>query len=61
MSFDQIYARAVENKGESGLKALLSRPKTAAALKKLPDSAYLAEMTKCVFRSGFVWQVVKNK
>jgi len=61
MSFDHIYAQAVANKGESGLTALLPKPKTTTALKKQPDSAYLAEMTACVFRSGFVWKVVENK
>jgi len=34
--------------------------KSAAELAALPDDRYLAEMTKCVFRSGFVWQVIEN-
>ncbi len=60
-SFDKIYKRAVKLKGEAGLKASLPKPATAAQLKKASDSDYLEEMTKCIFRSGFVWRVVENK
>lgn len=60
--FSAIYARAVKNKGgETELAALLPKPLSAAQLRKLRDERVLAEMTKCVFRSGFVWQIVENK
>ena len=60
--FDKIYARAVKRKGgESELEALLPVGKTSTQLKRIKDHAVLAEMTKCVFRSGFVWQVIENK
>ena len=61
-SFDSIFARAAARKGgPEALEALLPQPKSAAALKRIRDDRYLAEMTACVFRSGFVWQVIENK
>ena len=61
-SFDSIFQRAAERKGgEQALLALLPKAKPAAALKRVKDGAYLAEMTKCVFRSGFVWKIIENK
>jgi 3-methyladenine DNA glycosylase Tag len=60
--FAAIYQRAAKRKGGvDALEALLPKPKTAAQLKRVADDRYLAEMTKCVFRSGFVWQVIENK
>ena len=60
--FSRIYERAAQRKGgERALEAMLSKPKSKTALKRLDDSAVLAEMSKCVFRSGFVWQVIENK
>lgn len=61
MSFEKIYAKAVEFKGEAGLRASLPEPKSKRALVATPDADYLAEMTKCIFRSGFVWKIVENK
>lgn len=61
-SFDQIYARAVENKGGiDALEALLPIAKSAQELKMIPNDRYLSEMTRCIFRAGFVWKVVENK
>lgn len=61
-SFDSILHRAVERKGgEAAVEALLPRAKSGDELAALPDRDYLAEMTKCVFRSGFVWKVIENK
>ena len=59
--FAEIRARAVAHKGEAELAAMLPVPATAAELSALDDAECLREMTKCVFRSGFVWQVVENK
>ena len=61
MSFEKIYTKAVELKGEAGLKASLPTPKSTRALVATPDADYLAEMAKCIFRSGFVWKIVENK
>ena len=61
-TFAAIYARAAANKGgKAALEDLLSNPKTPAQLKRISDDRYLAEMTACVFRSGFVWQVIEHK
>lgn len=59
--FSTIYQRAVKRKGERALESMLSRPKTKAKLKKVSDAEVLREMTKCVFRSGFVWKIIEAK
>ncbi len=61
-TFASIFERAAERKGGvDALESLLSKPRSAAQLRKVQDSDVLAEMTKCVFRSGFVWKVIENK
>jgi 3-methyladenine DNA glycosylase Tag len=61
-SFDEIYARAVANKGGvDALEETLPIPKSAQELVKTPNDRFLSEMTKCIFRAGFVWKVVENK
>ncbi|MGE0622394.1 MAG: DNA-3-methyladenine glycosylase I [Pseudomonadales bacterium] len=61
-SFASIEQRAAERKGgAAALEDILPKPAKDAALRKRPDDRYLAEMTKCVFRSGFVWQIIENK
>lgn len=61
-SFDSIFQRAAERKGgAAALEALLPHAAAAAELEARPDDRYLAEMTRCVFRSGFVWQIIERK
>ncbi|WP_291843363.1 DNA-3-methyladenine glycosylase I [Maricaulis sp.] len=36
-------------------------PKSADALKAVPDDRWLAQMTRCVFQAGFVWKVIEAK
>lgn len=61
-SFQHIYQRASERKGGSAqLELLIDKPLTAADLASIGDDRYLAEFTKKVFQSGFVWRVVENK
>jgi 3-methyladenine DNA glycosylase Tag len=61
-SFEQIYARAVENKGGvDALEEILPTAKSAQELAKVPNDRYLSEMTQCIFRAGFVWKIVENK
>ena len=61
-SFDSIFQRAAERKGGAGeLEALLPGASSSDQLRALPDDRYLAEMTQCVFRSGFVWKIIENK
>lgn len=62
MTFADIEAVAITNKGScEALEALLPEPEVADNLINLPDDRYLAEMTRNVFRSGFVWNVIENK
>ena len=60
-AFAPILKRAVARKGKAELDAAMPEFKSPAQLARLKDDRVLAEMTKCVFRSGFVWQVVENK
>lgn len=61
-SFDSIFHRAAERKGgASHLEALLPTCASEAELTSRGDDRYLAEMTRCVFRSGFVWQIIERK
>jgi 3-methyladenine DNA glycosylase Tag len=61
-SFDRIFQRAAERKGGAAeLEELLPHASTAEELRATPDDRYLAEMTKCVFRSGFVWKIIEAK
>lgn len=59
--FDRIYERAVSRKGEEQLLAWLPKPRSALSLKRLPGSTFLREMSRAVFRSGFVWKIVDYK
>lgn len=59
-SFESVYAQALAHKGEA-LESLLPEPKSAAQLISVTDDRYLAEMTKAVFRSGFVWKIIEAK
>ena len=57
-----IYQRAVDRKGgESALAILLTDDAQHDLLATLGDDRILAECTKKVFQSGFVWRVVENK
>lgn len=60
--FQRLYQRACERKGGSAiLEAMLGQPATAQQLSRLGDDRFLAEFTKKVFQSGFVWRVVEQK
>lgn len=60
--YQTLYDRASSRKGgEEGLEDLLSKPKSKAALSKLGSDRYLAEFTRKIFQSGFVWRVVDKK
>ncbi len=60
--YQQIYDMACERKGgEKSVKRLLPKNSTANRLKKTPADRYLAEFTRKIFQSGFVWRVVDNK
>ncbi len=60
--FQPIYERAVKRKGgEKALKQLLPKSLSARKLAAIGDDRYLAEMTKCIFRAGFVWKIIEAK
>ncbi|MCH8497447.1 MAG: DNA-3-methyladenine glycosylase I [Marinobacter sp.] len=62
MRFDSIYERAAARKGgEQALQALLPVVPDSRFLRERGDDRYLAEMTRCIFRAGFVWRVIDNK
>lgn len=62
MEFSGFYQQAVARKGgEQALKSLLpSKPKVAQLL-EMGDDRYLSELTRGVFKAGFVWRVIENK
>ena len=60
--FDEIYDTACKRKGgEVSLNALLPKAASKRYLKNLGSDRYLAEFSRKVFQSGFVWRVVDNK
>lgn len=65
-SFTSIFDRAALRKGGAAafatlLDATVSEPLPVKQLLKVSDAEILSEMTKCVFRSGFVWKIIEAK
>lgn len=61
-SYDELYQHACERKGgEAEVEALLPSSATKGYLSTLGSDRYLAEFTRKVFQSGFVWRIVNNK
>jgi 3-methyladenine DNA glycosylase Tag len=61
-TFKTIYKRAINRKGgKAALESLLPEVATPKALSAKPDSYFLAEMTRGIFQSGFVWSVINRK
>ena len=62
LSYSNIYQLASMRKGgDAVLESMLYRPLSNKRLEKISDADYLAELTRKVFQSGFVWKVVDNK
>ena len=62
ISFDALLKLAIDKKGGlAELKAWLPEVKTTDELKQIADDRYLSEMSRCVFRAGFSWQVIDKK
>lgn len=60
--FNTIRARAAKRKGgEKALGSLLPKVPDQKALAKIKDDRMLAEMSKRIFCSGFVWSVIDKK
>lgn len=61
-SFNSIFQHAAKRKGGAeALEDILPRASSNRVLKNRADDRYLAEMTRCVFRAGFVWKIIENK
>ena len=61
-SYELLYDRACERKGgPKAVEALLPKTASKNKLKKLGADRYLAEFTRKIFQSGFVWRVVDQK
>ncbi len=60
--FATIYARAAKRKGsQEKLESMVGKPLTTKEVETIGDDRFLAEFTKKVFQSGFVWRVVRQK
>lgn len=62
MRFSDIHERAIARKGGvEALNALLPKLPSVDELEARTDDRYLSEITRCVFKAGFVWRVIDNK
>ncbi|WP_113907661.1 DNA-3-methyladenine glycosylase I [Aliidiomarina celeris] len=62
IQFDYFYLRAqARHGGKEAVQARLPRIASDNELRQLGDDRYLAAITKCVFRAGFVWRIIENK
>lgn len=62
VNFNKIRSRAENRKGGAAILAsLLPEPPNSVDLRGTTDERCLAEMAKCIFRSGFSWKVVESK
>ena len=62
MKFSVFYQQALARKGgEQALKSLLPPVTEKHRLSEIGDDRYLSEITRCIFKAGFVWRVIENK
>lgn len=61
MKFSYFYERALARKGKQELRARLPQLRSQSELAAQSDAYYLAEMTRGIFRAGFVWQIIDAK
>ena len=60
--YESVYASACARKGGvQAVEAMLPAPASRQKLCRLGSDRYLAEFTRKVFQSGFVWRVVDQK
>ncbi|RBP32291.1 DNA-3-methyladenine glycosylase I [Marinobacter pelagius] len=60
--FSEFHDQALMRKGgEQALKARLPKLPGPGVLEATGDDRYLSEVTRCVFKAGFVWRVIENK
>ncbi|GAB5413159.1 MAG: DNA-3-methyladenine glycosylase I [Congregibacter sp.] len=62
LHFETVFSLACERKGgEAAVLSMLPKPASKQKLKKLSSDRCLAEFTRKIFQSGFVWRVVDQK
>lgn len=61
VNFSYFYERALARKGKQELNARLPKLRSADELRAQTDAYYLAEMTRGIFRAGFVWRIIDAK
>lgn len=62
IDFSVFYERACKRKGgEQAMLALMPKVAADAELTKTTDDRVLSLMTRCIFRAGFVWQIIDRK
>lgn len=62
MSFNTFYQQALARKGgEKVLASMLPTVPDRHRLTEMGDDRYLSEITRCIFKAGFVWRVIENK
>ncbi len=60
--YREIYDLAIERKGgKKNLERLISSSSQLSDLRYITDDRCLAEFTKKIFQSGFVWKIVEKK
>ncbi|MBT5488292.1 MAG: DNA-3-methyladenine glycosylase, partial [Halieaceae bacterium] len=60
--YDTLYDRACTRKGgEDAVEGMLPQVASQQQLEQLGSDRYLAEFTRKIFQSGFVWRVVDKK
>lgn len=60
--YSALHNQAATRKGgEKALEGMISKPRPAAALARVPDDRWLSGMAKAVFRAGFNWSVIDRK
>ena len=61
-NFSTLYKQAASRKGgEKIIEGMIPKPRSAAALVRIPDDRWLSGMAKAVFRAGFNWSVIEKK
>lgn len=62
MKFSEVYNVALARKGgEQALQSLLPPVVEKSRLVEVSDDRYLSEITRCIFKAGFVWRVIESK
>lgn len=61
MHFDYFHQRAIERHGKTNVSKRLPQLASKTELQARTDDRYLADLTRCVFRAGFVWKIIDYK